>query len=64
MRVYKMTSREFKELKDEIRHWEERGGSKVTLQKKYDEIVRRYEDGRECLKELDKENHKWVMDLH
>ena len=64
MSVYKMTNREFEELKDEIRHWEERGGNKVTLQKKYDEIVRKYEDGRECLELLDKYNPKWPMDLH
>ena len=64
MSGYKMTSVEFKEYKEKIRNWEDNGGSKVTLQKLYDEIVCKYEDGRECLKELDKGNHKWPMDLH
>ena len=64
MGVYKMNSREFNEYKEEIRNWADRGGSKETLQKLYDEIVRKYEDGRECLEILDKENHKWPMNLH
>jgi len=44
-----------------IRSW---SGSKEALQRLYDEIYYKYDDGREMIRRLDQYQSKWTMNLH
>lgn len=57
----KMSSRDYDNYKDLISNWR---GDKNGLQRVYDEIFHRYDDGREMLQRLDTYQRNWTMDLH
>lgn len=57
----KMPDREYNEIMHMIRSW---SGSKEALQRLYDDIYYKYDDGREMLRRLDQYQSKWTMNLH
>ena len=56
-----MPSSEYNELYRRVRDW---SGSKEALQRLYDEVYYKYDDGREILRRVDSYQSKWRMDLH
>ena len=56
-----MPSGEYNRVYRLIRDW---FGSKEALQALYDEIFRKYDDGREMIRRLDSYQSKWTMNLH
>ena len=57
----RMPDREYNELMRLIRSW---SGTKEGLQRLYDEIYYKYDDGREMIRRLDTYQSKWTMNLH
>ena len=57
----RMPDREYNEVMRLIRSW---SGSKESLQRLYDEIYYKYDDGREMIRRLDTYQSKWTMNLH
>ncbi len=57
----KMPSDEYQKYKNLVADW---SYGKDDLQRVYDEIFYKYEDAHECLKEIDKQQTKWTMNLH
>ena len=57
----KMPDREYNEVMKLIRSW---SGTKEALQRLYDEIYYKYDDGREMIRRLDSYQSKWTMNLH
>lgn len=57
----KMPDKEYNETMHMIRSW---SGSKEALQRLYDDIYYKYDDGREMIRRLDQYQSKWTMDLH
>ncbi len=57
----KMPNDEYEKYKRLVSDW---SGDKEDLQRVYDEIFYRYEDAHEVLRDIDKCQSKWVMDLH
>lgn len=61
----KMSNSEYNDYKRLIQDRFQYGsGTKEELQRLYDMIIGRYDDGAECLKMLDKYQTKWTMNLH
>ena len=56
-----MPSSEYNELYKRVRDW---SGSKEGLQRLYDDIYYKYDDGKEIIRRLDSYQSKWTMDLH
>ena len=56
-----MPSREYSEVCERVRDWK---GTKEQLQRLYDEIFEKYDDGREMLRRIDTYQHQWTMNLH
>ena len=56
-----MPSSEYNELIKRIRDW---NGSKEGLQRLYDDIYYKYDDGKEIIRRLDSYQSKWTMNLH
>lgn len=56
-----MPSSEYNELIRRIRDW---NGSKEGLQRLYDDIYYKYDDGKEIIRRLDSYQSKWTMNLH
>lgn len=57
----RMPSRDYDDYRELISNWR---GDKSGLQRVYDEIFYKYDDGREMLRRLDSYQHSWTMDLH
>lgn len=57
----KMPDNEYNSMMRLIKEWT---GTKEQLQKMYDEIYYKYDDGAEMLRRLDKYQSKWTMNLH
>lgn len=57
----KMSTNDYYKYREIIRDWHY---DKEGLQRLYDEIFYKYEDGAEMLRDLDKYNSHWTMDLH
>ena len=57
----KMPDKEYNEIMYRIRSW---NGSKEALQRLYDDIYYKYDDGREMIRRLDQYQSKWTMNLH
>ena len=57
----KMSNDEYVNYKHMVRDWQ---GDKEQLQRLYDEIYRKYDDAPEWLPEIDKQQSRWVMNLH
>ena len=57
----RMPSRYYDDYRELISNWR---GDKNGLQRVYDEIFYKYDDGREMLRRLDSYQHSWTMDLH
>ena len=61
----KMSGSEYDDYKKIIQDRFQYGsGTKEELQRLYDMIISRYDDGSECLKTLDKYQTKWTMYLY
>ena len=56
-----MPSSEYNDLYRRVRDW---NGTKESLQRLYDDIYYKYDDGREIIRRLDSYQSKWTMDLH
>ncbi len=57
-----MPAREYNEFYRIVRDW---NGSKEGLQKLYDEVYYKYDDGAEILRRVDSlYQRKWTMNLH
>ncbi len=56
-----MPSDEYNKMIKVISNW---SGDKDGLQRLYNDIYYKYEDGREMLRRLDVYQRKWTMDLH
>ena len=57
----KMPNDEYVDAKKIVYDWPY---DKEALQRFYDDIYYKYEDGHECLVEIDKQQTKWTMNLH
>ena len=56
-----MPSGEYNDLCRVVRNWT---GTKEELQRLYDSIYYKYDDGREILRRIDSYQSKWTMNLH
>lgn len=57
----RMSTREYENYRELISNWR---GSKEGLQRIYDEIYYRYDDGREMIRRLDCYQRQYTMNLH
>ncbi len=58
----KMPASEYNDFYKVVRDW---SGSKEALQKLYDEVYYKYDDGAEILRRVDSMyQRRWTMDLH
>lgn len=58
----KMPASEYNDFYKVVRDW---SGSKEALQRLYDEVYYKYDDGAEILRRVDSMyQRKWTMDLH
>ena len=59
--IMRMPDNVYNDLLHKIKEWR---GSKEELQRLYDEIYYKYDDGADMLRRLDKYQSKWTMNLH